>query len=103
LVDDGKLENRSQKNQSRADEKNDEKVDGLVGGAVNQEKTSLTEEVRATPHRLEKVRSPGRWQISWRQKKEPVGKASPRVCQACGKSSAADAAFCQYCGNKLAG
>lgn len=36
--------------------------------------------------------------IDWRKKKEKSTQASTRICLQCGKTSSADASFCQYCG-----
>ncbi len=85
----------------------DQQIPEIVGvpadRAVKPKKSSVTGEVLDKPQKMKKERPPGRWQVSWRRKKAPVAMANSRICQACGKSSAADAAFCQYCGNKLEG
>lgn len=39
--------------------------------------------------------------FSLRKKKRAVDKTPPRLCPHCGKLSAADARFCQYCGTQL--
>ncbi len=56
-----------------------------------------------TAKQVKKAPSAKRWPVSLRRKNQPAGAAVSRVCPACGKSSAADAQFCQYCGNKLEG
>jgi uncharacterized protein (DUF697 family) len=45
------------------------------------------------PHRPEKRR------LGWRKQKEQNKVINTRVCSHCGKTSSADASFCQYCGN----
>ena len=46
-----------------------------------------------------KQRQEKRQHSSWRKKKETVELVHTRVCEKCGKTSSADASFCQYCGN----
>ena len=45
-----------------------------------------------------KSRPTKRLQINWRKKKETASLANTRTCPQCGKTSSADAGFCQYCG-----
>jgi uncharacterized protein (DUF697 family) len=40
-------------------------------------------------------------QFSWRKKKELPELVNTRICPQCGKTSSADASFCQYCGNRF--
>ncbi len=56
-----------------------------------------------TTGRVKKAPLTKRWQIGLRRKTQPDTAVVSRVCPSCGKSSAADAQFCQYCGNKLEG
>lgn len=42
-----------------------------------------------------------RKRLIWRKKNTVATTVDTRVCQQCGKTSAADAIFCQYCGNNL--
>ena len=45
-----------------------------------------------------KSRPTKRLRINWRKKKETASLANTRTCPQCGKTSSADAGFCQYCG-----
>jgi uncharacterized protein (DUF697 family) len=48
------------------------------------------------------IRHPSRrWQVNWPRGGKPASPAFSRTCPSCGKSSSADASFCQYCGVKL--
>ena len=54
------------------------------------------------PGREKKPRSPSKWQ-GWRKKDKEASTPVARICPACGKSSSADAVYCQYCGARLEG
>lgn len=71
--------------------------------ADDQEQISSTE--RRKENRAKKVGSPSekRRGIGWRGKKKPGSLQNYRTCRQCGKNSAADASFCQYCGAELVG
>ncbi len=52
--------------------------------------------------RVKKELRPARkLKISWLKKKAKAIRVTSRVCENCGRSSAADATFCQYCGMQL--
>jgi uncharacterized protein (DUF697 family) len=53
--------------------------------------------------REKKTGAPRKFQLGWRRKEEKASVLATRVCPECGKSSSADASFCQYCGMKLEG
>lgn len=50
-----------------------------------------------------KSRPAKRMRINWRKKKETASLAIIRTCPRCGKTSSADAGFCQYCGIQFDG
>lgn len=48
-----------------------------------------------------KPRQASRKKLTWRKKKETSELENARICSQCGKTSSADASFCQYCGNQF--
>lgn len=63
--------------------------------APDQQKMSPPELDAKIPKKEKKTRRDKRLHVNWRRRKEV---ANERICLACGKSSSADASFCQYCG-----
>ncbi len=66
--------------------------------AISAQREALGEITNATGTRPAK-----RWPVIWRGKKAAKTATDQHVCPACGKVSAKDASYCQYCGIKLEG
>jgi uncharacterized protein (DUF697 family) len=64
--------------------------------------TLTDEEMEAVKRKIDKKQSSSRhFRLGVGKKKEARHKVNLRVCPQCGKFSAADASFCQYCGMEL--
>jgi uncharacterized protein (DUF697 family) len=73
------------------------------GDSPKREESASSSIEMGKPRREKKISRPTGWPLSRRRKSKPTQEAINRICPACGKSSAADASFCQYCGTKLEG
>ena len=84
-----------------------ETVSPGVGGmpavvTSSQQELSLSTDKTIKPGRTKKSRASKKWQESL--KNQPSSNLlKVRICPACGKSSSADAIFCQYCATRLDG
>ncbi len=65
------------------------------------EKTGRPDSAAVKPKGVKNNRPPRPWQVNLHRKGQPA--VTGRTCPVCGKTSSADASFCQYCGNKLDG
>jgi uncharacterized protein (DUF697 family) len=74
-----------------------------TGGAPKHQESTSSSGKMEKPRREKKISRSTGWPSGWHRKNKPGSEASTRTCPACGKSSAADASFCQYCGTKLEG
>lgn len=78
-------------------------ADAALAGVPAHEEGSPLKGVTSKSARMKQARPPKKWQVGWRNKKNLASPEVGRTCPACGKTSSADAIYCQYCATRLEG